>query len=237
MLNKKSYFQGTEEPTPKKKKYKSDKAIVVQPRFKEPLFKNYDLYETPGEHTPGGGFYQNMDKYKSVKEFIEHKRKRNKAKYESDDSWQLDDGTRTKKNSDVKARALIFNKIIKLANDENLIDFPIDDQIGSDPILGNSGTFSDSVPIGGQLDEYLTLPDFEGKSVDQLNFGRDYAEESEESNLDRLSEKYLTPAEPSLYGLPDGISPVEDLDADKTINDINPYYGINDSKSNIYDNI
>ncbi len=44
-------------------KNKSEKAELSQTRFKEPLFKNYDLYETegvngPAKHGPGGGFYQ-----------------------------------------------------------------------------------------------------------------------------------------------------------------------------------
>ena len=65
MSNKKAYFQGgggVNEPTPKKKKYKSDPAIVVQPRFEEPLYRNYDLYNVPGNHGPGAG-YHDLTKY------------------------------------------------------------------------------------------------------------------------------------------------------------------------------
>jgi hypothetical protein len=263
MPNKSAYFQGgggPNEPTPKKKKYKSDPALVQQPRFKEPLFHNYDLYETPGEHTPGGGFYQNMSKYDSVQDFIKKKRDRVKNKYKSDDSWKLDDGSVTKSNP-IKARAALLNRIMKLA-----IDFPIDDQIGSGPILGDSGTYSDSVPIGGQLDEYLPLNDFEGKSPDKLDFGRDYYSPGcancgftgnretgeifdttfpcpqcgkggvgdKSIDLDALTNKYLNPAEPSIYGLPDGISPPEDLDAP---NNENPQYGVTDSGNTLYDNV
>lgn len=249
--SKKAYFQGTEEPTPKKKKYKSDPALVVQPRFKEPFYRNYDLYDVPGEHGPGSG-YTHMNEFKSVKDFLNHRRKKLKDKYKADDSWQLDNGTRTKK----QARSILLNRLVKVA-----IDFPIDDQISS-PILGDSGTYSDSVPIGGQLDEYLTLPDFEGKSVDQLNFGRDYSPGcsncgfignretgeifdttfpcpecgeggvgNKSIDLDNLENKYLNPAEPSIYGLPDGISPPEDLDAP---NDENPQYGTTDSGNTVY---
>lgn len=209
--SKNAYFQGTEEPSPKKKKYKSEPAPVVQPRFKEPFFRNYDLYDTPGEHGPGSG-YHHMLEFKSVKDFLNNRRKKTKGKYKA------------KK----QARSILLNRLIKVA-----IDFPIDDQISS-PILGNSGTYSDSVPIGGQLDEYLTLPDFEGKSVDQLDFGRDYTEDEQvdkDLDFDDFIEKYLNPAEPSLYGLPDGISPPEDLDAPS---DENPQYGTTDSGSTIY---
>lgn len=212
--SKKAYFQGTEEPSPKKKKYKSDPAPVVQPRFKEPFFRNYDLYDTPGEHGPGSG-YHHMLEFKSVKDFLNNRRKKTKGKYKA------------KK----QARSILLNRLIKVA-----IDFPIDDQISS-PILGNSGTYSDSVPIGGQLDEYLTLPDFEGKSADQLDFGRDYTEDEQvdkDLDFDDFIEKYLSPAEPSLYGLPDGISPPEDLDAPS---DENPQYGTTDSGSTIYNKI
>lgn len=267
--NKKAYFQGgggVNEPTPKKKKYKSDPALVVQPRFKEPFYRNYDLYDVPGfEHIGPGAGWHHMDKYDSIQDFLKDKRKKMKDKYKADDSWQLDDGSRTKKNPGIKARAAIFNRIIKLADhmmppkehgtsiydwknspyqgipkahkkhDSNNIDFPIDDQIGSDPILGNSGTYRDSVPIGGASDEYLTEPDAEGKSPDKLDFGRDYVEDEhadKELDLDALVQKYLNPAEPSIYGLPDGISPPEDLDAPSNEN---PQYGETNSGNTLYD--
>ena len=199
---KKAYFQGgggVNQPTPKEKKYKSDPALVVQPRFKEPLFKNYDLYETPGEHTPGGGFYQNMDKYDSVKDFIDKKRKRNKHKYKADDSWKQDDGTITKSPNGTKARAALFERIIKTARmpgmglfhslqrkfgpkkqvnkDSNSLDFQLDQY--DEPGVGGLGGGTDN-PVGnanlagGYLDKYLPQDDFEGKSPTALNFGTDY---------------------------------------------------------------
>lgn len=215
--NKNSYFQGTEEPAPKKKKYKSEKAAPVQTRFKELLYKNYDLYETPGvdgkaKQGPGEGLYQNLDKYKSVSDFLKKKRKKKRA----------------------QRRQALLSILLKQA-----IDFPIDDQI-SDPILGDSGTYSDSVPIGGQLDEYLPLNDFEDKNPTQLDFGRDYTDDEEASkdfDLESLVKKYLTPAEPSLYGLPDGISPKEDLDPSATMSDRNVDYGTTDSGNTLYDNM
>jgi hypothetical protein len=236
-MNKKSYFQGTEEPTPKKKKYESEPRIVDQPRFVEPFYRNYDVYETegvdgPAKHGPGAGWHD-MGKYKSIKEFLAEKRKKLKDKYKADDSWVQDSGKLTKKDPKMQARASLLSRFVKIA-----IDFPIDDQI-NDPILGNSGTYSDSVPIGGQLDEYLTEPDFEGKSADQLDFGRDYAESEKTGpvNVDKLIEKYLNPKETDLYGLPDGIDPEEDLDADKTVNNSNPEYGTTDSGNTLYDKI
>jgi hypothetical protein len=240
MVDKKGYFQGgggVNEPTPKKKKYKSDKAIVVQPRFKEPLYHNYDLYETPGEHSPGAGLYQNMDKYKSVSDFIKKKRERNAPKYKSDDSYIEDDGSITKENKKKKAdrRLALLYILIK-----NAIDFPIDDQIGSDSIMGDSGTYSDSVPIGGYLDKYLPEDDFEGKSPDELDFGRDYVDDEsaeKDLDLDRLEQKYLTPHETSLYGLPDGISPQEDLDPNATISEVDQQYGTTDSGNTLYDKL
>jgi hypothetical protein len=53
---KTAYFQGgggVNEPTPKKRKYKIDPAEVVQPRFEEPFYRNYDLYNVPGKYGPG----------------------------------------------------------------------------------------------------------------------------------------------------------------------------------------
>lgn len=267
--NKNAYFQGGgDDPTPKKKKYKSDPAIVVQPRFKEPFYNNYDTYDISGfDHIgPGSGWHQ-MEKHKSIQDFLKEKRKKMKDKYKADDSWQLDNDIRINKNPNIKARAAIFNRIIKLADnimmpkehdteiynwknspyqgipkkpskhDCNDIDFPIDDQINSDPILGNSGSYSDAVPIGGQCDEYLPLNDFEGKSPDKLDFGRDYVGEQKSIknlDLDELTKKYLQPSEPSIYGLPDGIQSKEDLDAPS---DENPQYGETDSGNMLYENM
>lgn len=194
-----AYYQGTEEPTPGKKQYKSDKAIVVQPRFKEPFYKNYDLYETGGEHSPGAGWHHIM-KYKSIKEFLDAKRKN---KYKADDSWIEDNGTVSK-----KARNLFFlNILIK-----NGIDFPIDDQITSMPI-------KEVNQIGGYLDKYLPENDSENKSPDKLNFGILEDEFSKENH------KFL--------GLPDGIEPDEDLDADST-DTVNPEYGTTNSGNTLY---
>ena len=113
------YFQGgggVNEPTPKKKKYKSEPALVVQPRFKEPFYRNYDLYDVPGfDHIGPGAGYHSMQKYKSVSEFLDAKRKKMKDKYKADDSWKQDDGKITKKNPSVKARTVILERIIKMA--------------------------------------------------------------------------------------------------------------------------
>jgi hypothetical protein len=221
---KKAYFQGTEEPAPKKKKYKADKTSPVVPRNKEPLYRNYDLYETegvdgPAKQGPGAGFYQNMGEYKSTKEFIDKKRKLSKK---------------------AQTRIELLSTLLKIA-----IDFSIDDQINSAPILSDSGTYARSVPGGGKTDTYLSLNDFEGKSVDQLDIGRDYSNQDNESRNDKevpiddatlaeFMEKYLNPPEPELF-LPGGISPISDLDADNTISNKNPYFDTTNMGNNTYD--
>ncbi len=243
-INKSGYYQGTEEPTPGKKKYKSDPAIVVQPRFKEFLPHNYDLYETEGvdgpvKHGPGAGWHH-MEKYKSIKEFIEAKRKRNKGKYKAEDSWIQDDGSHTKSPTKKKAnfRMKLLQELVKKA-----IDFTVDEYMDPTITVGDDGNPIQSVnPYGGYLDKYLPENDFEGKSPDKLDFGRDYVEEdngrghdvSLEDILEKFTKKYLSPAEPSLLGLPDGISPISDEDADFTVNDINPEYGTTDSGNTVY---
>lgn len=122
MPNKKAYFQGgggVNEPTPGEKKYKSDPAIVVQPRFKEPFYHNYDLYAIPGMEDigPGTGWH-GLQNYKSVQDFLKDRRERLKPRYVADDSWQLDSGKRTKKNPNIEARAALFNRIVKIAGRE-----------------------------------------------------------------------------------------------------------------------
>lgn len=218
LKNKISYFQGTEEPKPKKQQYEPDNSIVVQPRFVEPFYKNYDLYDVPGKHGPGAGWHQ-MSKHKSIKDFLNEKRKKTKNKYKAKDKY-----TRRKK---IKARINLLNKLIKIG-----IDFSIDDNIKSTPILGDDGAYIDSIPIGGQY-EYFPLNDFEGKRPEQLNFGRDYVEDEEgESYLSEIDD-IVNSKEPDLL-FPNGFDPEEDLDADKTLNNPNTQYGITDSGNTIY---
>lgn len=222
MINKKSYFQGTEEPTPKKKKYKSEPAILIQPRFKEPFYKNYDVYNVPGNHDtpvmgPGAGWHEIM-KYKSISDFLKAKRKHIKDKYKADDFWIEDShSNREERKARMRTRARLLARICKIA-----IDFPIDDQ--TTPILGESGTYSDSVPIGGETDEYLPHLDFEGKSPDKLDFGRDYANDVP---IDMNAEitQIISPAESDLLGLPDGIDLTEDETLLQPTNQ-NRWYGI-----------
>lgn len=233
--NKKAYFQGAggvNQPTPKKKKYKSDKAIVVQPRFVEPFYKNYDIYdvESDTQQGPGTGAY-NTNKNKSIKEFINKSRKKIKNKYEPKDSWIKD---RSKKR---KVRAKFFSNIIKQA-----IDYPTDETIKLSPILEQLDTYNNSVGIGGHLDEYLPLHDFENKSPNKLNFSRDYDNEKIDKHFReyiilKIMEKALNAKESDLLGLFNGFEPEEDLDADKTFYRINPEYGVTDSGSLIYENM
>jgi len=221
--------------------------------LKNILFRNFDLYDTEGvdgppEHGPGSGFYRNMEKYKGVSDFLNKKKKRNKGKYKAEDSYIENDGTLTKgqeRRKNIAARRKLLKSLItKVA-----IDFPIDDLIGSGPILGDSGIVSDSVPIGGQLDEYLTMPDFEGKLPTELDFGRDYTDEvpatidhdnkfyqSLDKKIEQLTQKdkLLSPKETEINGLPQGISPLEDLDAPS---DEDPDYGITDSGNTLYGKI
>ena len=250
-----AYFQGTEEPKPGKQQYKPEKAIRVQPRFKEPFFRNYDLYDTPGEHSPGSG-YTHINDFKSVKDFIEHKRKKMKDKYKADDSYINDQPKNTKA------------RIQQLALIKQAIDFPIDEQIT--PIIGDSESYETpirlgpnapadftispgqvnlgdyqsypaSAQIGGLLDKYLGNDDLGGKSEADLDYGYDLDEEylpgrfgDEEDQLQSLVDKYLMPApNQGLYGLPDGVD-LEDEDLSYPTN-INPEFGTTDNERNMYE--
>ncbi len=215
LKNKLSYFQGgggVNEPTPKEEKYKSEKIDHIKTRFDEPFYKNYDLYDVKGKHGPGAGWHE-MQNYKSVSDFLKEKRKKLKNKYKNKDK--------------IKARAEHFYNIIKSA-----IDFPIDDQIT--PINDGEDSYPYAVGFGGLLDEYLPGNDLEEKRPDQLNFGRDYSDQNIDAVMSDLLHNKNFVEEPDLYGLPDGIEPEEDLDADKTINIENPESGKTDSGNTIY---
>jgi len=119
LRNKNAYFQGgggVNEPTPGEKKYKSDPAIVVQPRFEEPFYRNYDIYDVPGKYGPGAGWHEVMN-HPSIKEFLDFRRKRLQGKYVADDSWQVDSGKRVKTKPDIQARAALLFQFIKTASD------------------------------------------------------------------------------------------------------------------------
>jgi len=179
-----AYFQGggsVNEPAPGKPKYKPEKAIVVQPRFKEPLYRNYYLYYVEGVNgmpinSPGAG-YHSLQNYNSIKEFLEDRRKLLKDKYVADDSYITEDNYKERANK-MKIRATLLRNIIKISQrnfdygkglyenmekydnvkeflgDENKLDFPSDD-LGSGPIIGNSETYENPRrlgPVGTPID-------------------------------------------------------------------------------------
>jgi hypothetical protein len=196
----------------KNKNHELDKA-----RFDEPLYQNYDLYDTEGvdgkaKQGPGTGFYEHMGDYKSVADFLKKKRKKNKSKKAS-------------------LRIKILKAILKQA-----IDFPIDDSF-KDPISPEENTsIQVALPFGGLTDEYLPENDQEDKSPDQLNFGRDFQNNREEPNVEEELNEIINPSQPPLLGLPDGMEP-EEVDADKTLSKTPSGYGTTESGNTLYDNM
>ncbi len=106
MVKKEAYFQGATGSEPEKKRPK-DKAYDPEDTMaRGVLFKNYDLYEVePTDLGPGAGFHQNMDKYKSVSDFREAKRKRKEHK--------------------TKTRKALFKCIELQASAKNLVENPV----------------------------------------------------------------------------------------------------------------
>ena len=237
---KHSYFQGggkENEPTPGKKKYKSEKAIVIQPRFEEPLYRNYDVYDVGGKHGPGSG-YSHINEYKSVKEFLNKSRKILKNKYKAKDLYKEDSGKVT--------RAKLLSRIIK-----NAIDFPDEvNQQNLTSILENSGVYEESSRLG--LSNYTPEDDTDGKQVSNLTFSNNLDNQEDPGLLGKLTDYLggveeltnfltkkiknvklsLTPAEPETYGLPDGIIPKEDLE-NEYIKNID--YGKTNSGNTLHD--
>lgn len=172
--NKKAYFQGgggVNEPTPGKKKYKSDPAILAQPRFKEPFYRNYDLYTIPGmeEIGPDTGWH-GLQNYKSVQEFLAARRERLKPRYVADDSWILDSGKKTKENPGIKARAAILERIIKQAGPnydlgKGLYQEMSDGKIDSIKDFREEGGHGPSVLFVDDNEDHMMPPKEHGTSI------------------------------------------------------------------------
>lgn len=185
------------------------------------FFKNYDLYETkgvngPAKTGPGAGFYQNMDKYKSISDFLKQKRKK------------------------IKQRKNALLMIAKKAFDQNYIDFPSDylyTDILSD-ISGDtemSGMYSASVPTS--YNEFY-VSDIEEKSTYNSNIKVNNMGQKDYSIKDLKKDLFefdtLNPSESDVYSLKQIVQPREDLE---TGYNKNPFSGTTDLGINIYNNI
>jgi len=191
-------------------KTKKNPGIKTRAAIFERIIKTADHMMPPKEHGTGiydwkNSLYQNLKKYKSVDRY----NKEHKAKYHTDD---------------------------------NDIDFPLDDQINTE-LAGAFDDTSDNLVgqsnlTGGKLDEYLPKDDFEGKPPTALNFGRDYDEtgpgRDHNDILQKLFNKYLTPSETGLFGLPDGVDP-DGHDADQTEQVEEPFTGTSDIGTQMYE--
>jgi hypothetical protein len=235
-MNKKSYFQGgggVNLPTPKKRKYKADPAILNMPRFKEPLYKNYDYVEAEGvdgkaKHGPGTGAYSG--KHKSIKDFRKSKKK---LKYKADEYWQQDDGTITKKRKrKIKSRAHLIQLMIKYA-----IDLPYDESpTGS--IIGDSYNRN----YIGTSNDYLGPVDGDGRKEDALNYGQQKdipeseaapaRERAPKKSVEELLKSFLNliSREGDLFGMSGGVESSA-LDADE-MEQNNQYFGNTDPPNN-----
>jgi tRNA nucleotidyltransferase/poly(A) polymerase len=199
MPQKKAYFQGgggVNEPTPGHPKYKADKAIVVQPRFEEPFYHNYDLYNTEGVDGPAklgpGAGWNHMNEYKSIKEYLEHQRQRLNGKYVAKDSWITEDNYKERENK-MKIRAELLNDLIKIGGrkkkkkDTNELDFAFDNIEGdmdSGPIIGDSESFEKPIALGPDGPADTTI------SPGQVNLG-DYESYPASVQIGGMLDKYL----------------------------------------------
>ena len=218
--SKKAYFQGgggVNEPTPKETKYKAEPAILVQPRFEEPFYRNYDLYNTegingPAKYGPGAGWHH-MHEYKSIREYLQHQRQRLKGKYVADDMW-ITEENRAKRVEMMKVRTALLTRMVKTAqrnfdygkglyenmdkydsvkdfidrHDQNELDFQYDDidsKPHAGPILGNSEDYNTPTQLGP-----TGLPDDITISPGQVNLG-EFESYPYGAQLGGMYDKYL----------------------------------------------
>ena len=110
---------------------------------------------------------------------------------------------------------------------------------------GDTGTtdfssYMNSNDIAGEH-SYLPEKDLMDRGGDALNFGQDLDDEQgparglEDHIFEKLFNKYLGPSQTELFGLPDGIDPDSDLDAEQTEQVENPFTGTSDIGTNIYE--
>jgi tRNA nucleotidyltransferase/poly(A) polymerase len=209
--------------------------------------------------------YQNLKKYKSVKQY----RKQHDKKYHADDNdgRNYDLGKGLYENMDKYKSVEDFRD----DHDINHLDFPIDDQVT--PILGDSESFetpiklgpaagdmpndgispgsvglgdSESYPasaqIGGYLDKYLSQPDMDDKPESTLDFGYDLTDSSplgrgyEDDQSDKLNELEKKYNPAPPHGLY-GLPDGTDL-PDEDLGDptdLNPDYGTRGPESLMYE--
>lgn len=198
--------------------------------MKQPFFSNYDYVDMPSG--PGGG-YSTLHNYKSISDFLKKKRKKKKSKS------TLRILQRIKQALDFP----LDNYIEPIIGDQESYYSPM--QLGpagkDTSIMPQSTNFPDyegyATPImGGIYDSHFPLPDADNKSFDQLNFGNDINNPQTAicpscgaTNQDDLVCDHcfmFMPKEPSLFGLPDGITEPESLDNPAKGN---PWYGILDN--------
>ncbi len=150
-FEKKAYFQGASGKEAEKKKKKDKPYDPTDTMARGVLFKNYDLYEVePTDLGPGTGFYQNMDKYKSVDDFRKAKKKRKERLIE-------------KRKAFFKCIELTASK--KTEDDNDLVD-PTELTTTSIPFSP-----AEVSPIG-MYDGIYPKEDLEGKPVTNLYYGR-----------------------------------------------------------------
>lgn len=157
-MHKNSYFQGTEKPhkyksDPMNEKLRNTKDRQVK-QLLQVFYRNYDYIEPKPEdnksHTsPGAGLYQNLQKYKSVSEFLNKKRKKNRQ----------------------YRRIAMLKMLIKMAEgneksiDENNLTDPYEDEITPIPFAP-----AEPSPIG-LLDGIYPKSDLEENFPGNLDYG------------------------------------------------------------------
>jgi len=153
MSKKIAYFQGGTGKDPEMKRKKDKEYDPTDTMARGVLYKNYDLYEVePKDLGPGAGFYQNMDKYKSVEDFREAKRKRNEHK------------SKTRKAL-FKCIELQASKKEEKSDNNNLLD------ISEETITPMPFSPAEPSPLG-LFDGIYPKEDLENKPVTNLYYGR-----------------------------------------------------------------
>lgn len=214
----------------------SGKKEILNQEQNHAFKSNYDLYPDRND-MPQVSFYQKLYKYKSVQDYLDHKKKIERKKKRQ------------------KRRKKMLKSVA--STDSSFLDFYAD-KYNYFPPFSDTGLYplADANSVGGLYDHVTLSPDFDDKPyIGPINYAveSDYPDKLDIRNQDfyvklvdvlsggfdnllDITQDFPHAAEPPIYGMESGISPVSDQDQiyDQRGYDAEYGYDVTDSGNTSY---